>query len=74
MKNKYKTKDPRFINQIIHKVNRSKRESTDNWSLPEPVGSIVFRGEHNQIKVDLHDGGDVAVNGVWVYTGFAFFE
>lgn len=67
----YKTTDVREIKEIVDMINRSKREETQTWELPEPVGTLTFQRDSEEIILPLYEEG-VAINEYFVEVSFDF--
>ncbi|MEI5908600.1 hypothetical protein WAK64_16250 [Bacillus spongiae] len=69
----YETKDSDEIKKIIHKINTSRRDTTETWELPEPIGKMIFiNDKEEEVVLSLFEGGHVAFRGFYVYSGFNF--
>lgn len=67
----YKTNDVRETKELVDMINRSKREETNTWELPEPVGTLTFHRESEEITLPLYEEG-VVINEYFVYASFDF--
>ncbi|MFF2755844.1 hypothetical protein ACFVR1_19305 [Psychrobacillus sp. NPDC058041] len=70
----YQTEEESVIEETKHKINTSRRETTHEWEVPAFIGSIVFRNTDSELKVNLHEGGDVTIDEYYVYTEFDFYK
>ncbi|WP_456278962.1 hypothetical protein [Bacillus sp. AK128] len=70
----YETNDSKKIEEIIHKINTSRRDSTHTWQIPESTGKIIFLNEdkEEELVLNLHNGGDVTCKGYYIYSGLSF--
>lgn len=67
----YQTTDIREIKEFVDMINRSKREETQTWELPEPVGTLTFQRDSEEITLPLYEEG-VAINEYFVEVSFDF--
>lgn len=67
----YKTTDVRETKELVDMINRSKREETHTWELPEPVGTLTFHRESEEITLPLYEEG-VVINEYFIYASFDF--
>lgn len=68
----FKTDDSDVIEETIKKINRSRRDSTRLWEIPESIGEIRLIQADKELILPLYEDGGITIDEYYVFTDFNF--